>query len=122
MKRWFKYVDVMLWKKWVYTPSYTIIVPALVWKATIEDEITIWIQTPNSVFNLGYVDVIDQTIDVYVTELFALWGMHWIKEITNTEARDILIANWYVETDNGFLIHEAITDWWIETPAKYLII
>jgi len=71
-KRFFKYVDVQLDKRGKYTPSHTIYVPALADKAKVEDEITIGIETPNSTFNLGYVDVIDQTIDADVTELFAL--------------------------------------------------
>jgi len=33
-----------------------------------------------------------------------------MKRITNEEARQMLLDNNYIETENGFLIQEAITD------------
>jgi len=36
--------------------------------------------------------------------------MHGIKEISNAEAKQMLLDNNYIETENGFLIQEAITD------------
>ena len=97
MKKFFKYLDVQLDTRWLYTPSHTVVVPALLNKATVEDELTIWIKTEKSVFNLWYIDIIDPTIEADVDELLALWGMHWIKAITTTEAKQMLLDNWYTE-------------------------
>ena len=121
MKKFFKYIDVQLDTRWLYTPSHTIRVPALYNKATVEDEHTIGISTPNSVFNLWYINISDLTIEPYIDELLALWGMHWIKAITNAEAKQMLLDNWYIETTpDTFEISPANDEMWIVIEARYL--
>ena len=122
-KKFFKYLDVQLWRRWKYTPSYTITIPALEWKAKVEDEQTIGITTPNSVFNLGYVEIIDPTIETTVDELFTLWGMHGIKAITVEEARTMLDENGYLHDGSfNYTIREEITEMGFESPAVTLAI
>ena len=124
MKKWFKYVDVQLDKRGYYTPSHTVVVPALVGKATVEDEQTIGIQTPASTFNLWYINIIDETITADVDELLALGGMHWIKAITTTEAKQMLLDNWYTEisTDVIEIAPEMVWIDWEIIPQKTLTI
>jgi hypothetical protein len=124
MKKFFKYVDISLDKKGLYTPSHTIYIPALYGKAIVQDEITSWIKTPNSVFNFWYIDIQDVSVETAIDELLALWGIHWIKAITTTEAKAMLTANGYVEDPvNGFEISPETTDVdWTIIPSKFLII
>jgi len=118
-----KYIPINLDRRWVYTISHQIKIPVLEWKVVIKDEPILWIETLNTIYDFGIIEVLDDTlvteIETLVDEIGTAVAM---KRITNEEARQMLLDNNYIETENGFLIQEAITDWWIETPAKYLII
>ena len=118
-----KYIPIHLDKKWYYTISHQIKIPFLEWKVVIKDEPILWIETPNTVYDFGVIEVLDDTLVTEVETLIDEIGVAVaMKKITNEEARQMLLDNNYIETENGFLIQEAITDWWIEIPAKYLII
>ena len=97
MKKYFTYADVLLDKRWTYTPSHTIYIPNLVWKAEVFDEAKTPIETPNSIVNFGYIEITDETAEQDVIDLLALPTMHGIKQITQTEAKAMLINNGYIE-------------------------
>lgn len=123
MKRFFTYCDIMLDSRGRYTPSHTIYIPKLIWKAEVFDEVKLWIETPNSLLNFWYVEILDESINDDITTLFSLPNMHWIREITNTEAKQLLLDNWYIEIDTNIvrIREESIDDITWETIPEITI-
>ena len=120
-----RYIPINLGRRWVYTISEQIKIPALnAGGVVIKDEPILGIQTNKSIYDFGLIecpDALKTTVEWLVDEI---WVAVWMKRITTEEARALLRENDYVDTTPGeFLIHEERQDdieWTI--PAKYLIV
>lgn len=125
MKRfYFDYLDMHLDRRWNYTPSHSVYVPTLIGKAVVYDEANTPISTPNSDFNFGYIEVSDVTKEAVVQDILTRkWPALWMNEITLTQARAMLDANWY--THDGNYLYTIVPAWTNEltgepTPAVTL--
>ena len=123
-KIYYDYLDIKMGRRGNYTPSEMIYVPALYGKAMVYDEANTSIKTPNSVYNFGYIEILDETVLTTVQDLVTRRGQAlWMSPMTTEEAKAMLVANGYVEDPVlGFEISPAITEMGIDQEAQYLII
>ena len=111
MKICYKYLPINLDKRWAYYPNHQIKVPALEWKAVVYDESNYPLKSPNTIYEYGFIDIIDTTVQSDVQDLISTLGIAvWMKEITAEEMRGALDENWYVHDGNyNYTIREEIT-------------
>lgn len=126
-KRYFTYADVMLDKRWVYTPSHTIYIPTLIGKAEVFDEAKMGISTPDSLLNFWYINqpIPDWPVSDSITKLMNLPNMHWITEISQNDAKQMLLDNWFTEVStNTIELHPEYEDelTWETVPAVLLVL
>ena len=107
MKICYKYLPINLDKRWAYYPNHQIKVPALEWKAVVYDESNYPLKSPNTIYEYGFIDIIDATIEADVQDLIStLWVAVWMKKITVTEMQDTLELNGYTEVSP--LVYEIV--------------
>jgi len=107
MKICFKYIPIKLGRKGKYYPNYMIEVSALEWKAVVYDESNYPLKSPNTIYEYGFIDIIDSTIEADVQDLIStLWVAVWMKKITVTEMQDTLELNGYTEVSP--LVYEIV--------------
>jgi len=111
MKLYFKYIPVTLDRRGRYYPSHQVKISALEWKAVIYDESNYPLKSSNTIYEYGFIDIIDETILSDIQDLLTtIWVTVWMKEITAEEMRWALSSNWYSSTWNIFEIVPAGTD------------
>ena len=83
-------------KRGLYYPNHQIKVGALLWKAVVYDESNYPLKSPNTIYEYGFIDIIDPTIENDIIDLIdTLWVAVWMKAITTTEMITALETNWY---------------------------
>jgi len=78
MKLYFKYIPVTLDRRGRYHPSHQVKIPALEWKAVIYDESNYLLKSPNTIYQYGFIDIIDETILSDIQDLLTtIWVTVW---------------------------------------------
>ena len=103
----FKYIPIQINRTNLYYPNHQIKVPALEWKAVVYDESNYPLKSENTIYEYGFIDIIDATIEADVQDLIStLWVAVWMKKITVTEMQDALELNGYTEVSP--LVYEIV--------------
>ena len=111
MKICFKYLPIQLERKGKYYPNHQIDVPLLEWKTVVYDESNYPLKSPNTIYEYGFIDILDPTVEADVLDLIdTLWVAVWLKKITTLDFQTALEANGYTWVNGVYEITPEITD------------
>ena len=121
-KIFYKYLPIQLDRRGQYFPNFMVKVPQLEWKAVIYDESNYPLKSPNTIYQYGFIDIIDTTATADIQDLLTtIWVAAGMKEITAEEMRGALTTNGYTATGNVFEIQPELTDMDMQTIPAVLL-